>query len=98
MPASNQPSIRLPARSMIVAIPEFHTSLIRACGSRWMVDICERLFDHAERYRNLSRKMAIMPREDEHKRIVDATLARNAEKAVELLKRHVAITADIILR
>lgn len=77
---------------------EFHTALIRACGSRWMIDICERLFDHAERYRNLSRKVAVMPREDEHKRIVAATLARNADEAVELLNSHVAITADIVMR
>ena len=33
---------------------EFHSALISGCGSQWVVSLCERMFDHAERYRNLS--------------------------------------------
>ena len=76
---------------------EFHSALIAGCGSQWVVTLCERLFDHAERYRNLSRKLAFAPREDEHKRIVDAALARRLDETVALSKRHVEITAEIIL-
>ena len=77
---------------------EFHSALISGCGSQWVVSLCERLFDHAERYRNLSRKLKVAPREDEHKKIVDAALARRLDETVALSKRHVEITAEIILQ
>jgi DNA-binding GntR family transcriptional regulator len=76
---------------------EFHSALISGCGSRWMVKECERLFDHAERYRNLSRRVAVVPREDEHRKIVTAALGRRLEETVALSKRHVELTAEIIL-
>jgi DNA-binding GntR family transcriptional regulator len=76
----------------------FHSALISGCGSQWVVTLCERLFDHAERYRNLSRKLKVAPREDEHKKIVDAALARRLDETVALSKRHVEITAEIILQ
>ena len=76
----------------------FHSALISGCGSQWVVTLCERLFDHAERYRNLSRKLRVAPREDEHKKIVDAALARRLDETVALSKRHVEITAEIILQ
>jgi len=76
---------------------EFHSALISGCGSQWVVSLCERLFDHAERYRNLSRKLAVIPREDEHQLIVDAVLSRRLDEAVALSKRHVERTAGIIL-
>jgi DNA-binding GntR family transcriptional regulator len=77
---------------------EFHSALVSGCGSQWMVSLCERLFDHAERYRNLSRKLLVAPREDEHKQIVDAALGRRLEDSIALSKRHVEITAEIILQ
>jgi GntR family transcriptional regulator, carbon starvation induced regulator len=76
---------------------EFHSALISGCGSQWVVQLCERMFDHAERYRNLSRKIMVVPREDEHKKIVDAALARRVEETVALSQRHVELTAEIIL-
>jgi GntR family transcriptional regulator, carbon starvation induced regulator len=77
---------------------EFHSALVSGCGSLWVVNLCERLFDHAERYRNLSRKLLVAPREDEHKQIVDAALGRRLEDSIALSKRHVEITAEIILQ
>jgi DNA-binding GntR family transcriptional regulator len=56
------------------------------------------MFDHAERYRNLSRKIRVAPREDEHRKILDAALGRRLEECVALSKRHVEITAEIILQ
>jgi DNA-binding GntR family transcriptional regulator len=76
---------------------EFHSALISGCGSQWVVIMCARLFDHAERYRSLSRRIRVAPRENEHKKIVDAALGRRVEEAVALSKRHVEITAEIIL-
>jgi DNA-binding GntR family transcriptional regulator len=77
---------------------EFHSALISGCGSQWVVALCERMFDHAERYRNLSRKIRVAPREDEHRKILDAALGRRLEECVALSKRHVEITAEIILQ
>jgi GntR family transcriptional regulator, carbon starvation induced regulator len=76
---------------------DFHSALISGCGSQWLVAVCEKLFDHAERYRNLSRKIAVIPREDEHKQMVEAALARRVEDTVALCKRHVERTGQIIL-
>jgi len=76
---------------------EFHAALLSGCGSHWMVSLCDKLFDHAERYRNLSRKITVAPREDEHKAIVDAALGRRVEEAVALVKQHVELTARIVL-
>jgi GntR family transcriptional regulator, carbon starvation induced regulator len=75
---------------------EFHKALFSGCGSEWMIDACMHLFDHAERYRNLSRHAVVLPRENEHKLMVDAALARNVEEAVRLIQQHVLLTAQIV--
>ena len=77
---------------------EFHSALVSGCGSQWIVTLCDRLFDQAERYRHLSRRLRAASREDEHKRITDAALARRVDEVVALSKRHVEITAEIILQ
>ena len=77
----------------------FHATLIASCGSRWLQDFCEQLFDAADCYRHLSRVSSVQRRElrqDEHKLIMDAALAHDADKAVELMKRHVVKTADLV--
>jgi DNA-binding GntR family transcriptional regulator len=76
---------------------EFHSALISGCGSEWLVAVCEKLFDHAERYRNVSRKIAVIPREAEHKQIVEAALARRVDETVALCRQHVERTGEIIL-
>jgi GntR family transcriptional regulator, carbon starvation induced regulator len=75
---------------------EFHLQVFSGCGSQWMVDTCMRLFDHAERYRNLSRRAVIMPRELEHKALVDAVLGRDAVEAVAVISEHFGLTAKIL--
>jgi GntR family carbon starvation induced transcriptional regulator len=76
----------------------FHSALLSGCGSQRTVAICDQLFDQAERYLNLSRTIAVMPREDEHKEILDAVLARRVDEAVQLIKNHVELTAEIVNR
>jgi GntR family transcriptional regulator, carbon starvation induced regulator len=76
---------------------EFHSALLSGCNSQWMIDLSEQLFDHTERYRNVSRKIAVIPREEEHKKIVDAALGRRVDEAVSLTKRHVELTAEIVI-
>jgi DNA-binding GntR family transcriptional regulator len=77
----------------------FHASLVAACGSTWLIQYCEQLFDAAERYRNLSRLRRPMPsqrKSDEHRLIVDAVIARDAPAAIKLLHEHFAHTAELV--
>lgn len=76
---------------------EFHASLIAGCRLRWLITVCEWLFDQADRYRYIefqakSRRpdVEIEARagDDEHRAIMDATLERNADEAVRLLQEH----------
>jgi GntR family carbon starvation induced transcriptional regulator len=74
----------------------FHRSLISGCGSHWVVDICDQLFDVADVYRHISRAATTEPdRGDEHRPIMEATIARKADEAVELLTAHVMRTAEL---
>jgi GntR family transcriptional regulator, carbon starvation induced regulator len=77
----------------------FHAALISACRSRWLLNFAEMLFDCADRYRHLAD--AVRPRskrnvEAEHRGILEATIARQADKAVALLNAHVNKTADSV--
>lgn len=72
----------------------FHASLISACGSEWVLRFCEQLFDAADRYRHLSRSV-LKTRKDGHYEIMEATLARNADLASDLLKAHFIQTAEL---
>lgn len=69
---------------------QFHSNIIGACGSRWLVEICEMLFDASERYRAIGRLKGDPTRDalSEHREIMTATIDRDVEKAVELLNRH----------
>ena len=76
----------------------FHRSLISGCGSHWVIDICDQLFDVAEVYRHISRARSAQldqQRSHEHKPIMEATVARQADKAVELLMAHFQRTAEL---
>lgn len=79
---------------------QFHSSLAQGCGSAWTVKLCSMLYDQTERYRNLSGKAREAAKRDvlaEHREILDATLARDAELACALLARHFESTTGIIL-
>jgi GntR family transcriptional regulator, carbon starvation induced regulator len=78
----------------------FHHALIAACPSRWLIDFCNLLSDHATRYRNLSMAVAYPAREvvTEHSLIMNAAIAGDAELAVARLVEHYRRTEDIIIR
>jgi DNA-binding GntR family transcriptional regulator len=69
----------------------FHSALIAACDSRWLIELSETLFDCADRYRNLcmkssgKRDVAI-----EHEAIMDAVLKRDVATSIRLLNEHVS--------
>jgi len=75
-----------------------HTALIGACPSELMLRFCEQMYDLNIRYRRIAgspvdRKRKI---QDEHDAIVETVLTRDSERAVNLLLRHYAKTADLV--
>lgn len=76
----------------------FHRALTAGCRSDILIGFCDQLFVQAERYRNLSRQAPSsnpIQRDDEHRIIVEAVLARQADHAVGLLNDHFVATADL---
>jgi DNA-binding GntR family transcriptional regulator len=80
---------------------EFHRALIAACGSRWLLDFADNLFDQAERYRFLAARSEQGAKRDfhaEHRAMADAILARDVPLAVRLTGEHIQFTADLVKR
>jgi DNA-binding GntR family transcriptional regulator len=77
----------------------FHTALVDGCDSPWLMRLHNQLYDQSERYRRLSVSLAPRRRNigDEHKKILDAVLAREAGKATRLLAAHLGATTEILL-
>lgn len=72
----------------------FHEVLIAACPSRWIKYFLSILYQQAERYRRLSLQQKEVPRDihAEHEELFKATLARDADRACEILSQHVRFT------
>jgi GntR family transcriptional regulator, carbon starvation induced regulator len=79
---------------------QFHRSVVAACGSPWTLHFISVLYDHSERYRRMSVQQALAPRdlENEHRALVAACLARDADQACALLEEHLIRTATIVTR
>nr|WP_298101028.1 FCD domain-containing protein [uncultured Shinella sp.] len=73
----------------------FHAVLVSACGSPILLEICEKLFSRADRYRRLSVSLSGGARDvaGEHRRLMDLALARDGEGAAEALREHYGRTA-----
>jgi DNA-binding GntR family transcriptional regulator len=76
----------------------FHLALIAACGSRWLIDFFSMLMDRNARYRYLAFADRSEPRdvEAEHRAIVEAALARDADRAVAAAIAHHGKTAKAV--
>ena len=75
----------------------FHRCLVAACGSSWLVEMDEHLFDAADRYRHLSRRSALSgtaARPDQHAAIMQAVLDRDTGTATALLQAHYQRTSE----
>ena len=81
----------------------FHDTLISACASRWTLQFCRTLFAQFRRYRRiiLARYWSSVPVREavdaEHRRLVDAALKRDADRAAELLATHYGNSARRVL-
>lgn len=77
---------------------KFHSTLLEACNNPILLDICDRLWNMSELYRNLS-----IPRENnrpiatEHKTLMQAVLSRDTNRALDLYNEHIQLTIDILI-
>lgn len=82
---------------------DFHRNLIAACGSRWLLNLSDQLYAQTERYRQPSlrdRNYWKLERDvgTEHRQLLDAAVARNANLALGLLARHYRETGRMVRR
>lgn len=77
----------------------FHRALIAACGINSLFEYCQTLYDQATRYRFFLFKHDVPGRRlvHEHEQLADAAVERDIENGCELLRRHMRLTADVIL-
>src|SRR5690606_10705256 len=78
----------------------FHTALVSACGSRWLLKHRGVLQEQCERYRRTSVYHARLQRNllEEHREIARAALARDVETACRLVEEHFNSTASHLER
>jgi GntR family transcriptional regulator, carbon starvation induced regulator len=77
---------------------EYHDALISNARSRWLRIFHEAMYNHSTRYRMLSLKTKPFPRAQsaqEHKELLDAALARDADRAVAILAAHILKGAEV---
>ncbi|MFC7344210.1 GntR family transcriptional regulator [Saccharopolyspora griseoalba] len=78
----------------------FHAALLAGCGNRRLLETARSLRQEAELYLQWSVSFGDEPDRDlatEHRDILDAAVARDADRAQELLRDHIAHTAQLLL-
>lgn len=76
----------------------FHTALVSACGSRRLLSLHAQLYEQSERYRGLLFHLdSDRDVDDEHHRIVQYALARDADALVAAMVNHLRVTTDLII-
>lgn len=78
----------------------FHSALVAACDSPWLLRIREMLFAHSERYRWFSIPPSRGKRNlgKEHRELAEAVLRRDSERACALIREHLKRTAEFSLK
>lgn len=84
----------------VLAHAAFHRKLLEACQVQVLIDLSSRLADSTSLYRRWGGVApATTPRdvETEHREILNAVTARDAELAAELLRQHYTRTTEVIV-
>ena len=76
---------------------EFHQALISACGSRELMEAHATAFDRYLRYLMIAFCFRGEIAADEHRRLRDCALARDAAAAAAVLERHIGGCVDFAL-
>ena len=76
----------------------FHMTLISACGSQTLLRMCNQFYDENNRYRYIARlgPNARPTVYEEHDALAETALARDVDKAVELLAEHYTATGHLL--
>lgn len=80
----------------------FHTAIASGCRSPHLLQVRESLFDQVERYRHLWLRETVLSEEalerkrQQHAALVDVILARQAERAAEMMREHLMTPVPII--
>lgn len=79
---------------------EFHEALVAACDNVWLKRLRDLLYYQHERYRRISLKHPDPSRDlqAEHQAIMDATLARQSDNAIQMSNAHINRTTRAVLR
>ncbi|MBR0751569.1 FCD domain-containing protein [Bradyrhizobium jicamae] len=79
---------------------DFHFSLVAASGSPNLLEIRQKLFERAHRYRRMSSQFRTKWRakDVEHKMIMDSVIGRDTAKAQELIERHIRETTENVIK
>jgi len=77
---------------------DFHRALLGACRSRWLHHMHGILFQQSERYRRISLAHREVHRDvhAEHAALLDAVLARDAERALRVAGDHIDRTLQVV--
>ena len=87
------------SREARAAHTAFHFALYAASGSDWLVRLIRPAWENCERYRSLSLESRIWhDRRREHERILAACVERRPDEAATELRKHLALTANLIAR
>lgn len=81
---------------------KFHFQLVSACGSKWLMHFIQTLIEHSSRYRQAASIVFIAGSgkrdvTSEHKAIMDAAVARDADLACALLRTHHRTTTEYVV-
>ena len=80
----------------------FHSAIVAGCGSQYLLQMRERLFDLAARYRFIWLRKTVLSVEmledkhEQHQTLTEAILARHAARASELMRQHLLTPIPII--
>jgi len=76
---------------------EFHESIVAACQGKWLFRLRSIMFDQLDRYRFVTKRApkGLGGRKfEEHRDIMAATLARDADLASDLIEKHIRDTSE----
>ena len=78
---------------------EFHSALVSACPSKWILQFIGILYHHSERYRRIAmhyRKDIERDVHAEHEALKSAALNRDIKLCTKLLGQHIKLTYDLV--
>lgn len=74
---------------------EFHESIVAACTGLWLYKLRSMMFDQLDRYRFVTKREreGVGSKSQEHREIMDAALARDADRTALLIEQHIRDTS-----